>query len=43
MIFCEILTLQALIDFEKYKTRVPRIGNIQGIWIVLFCRWTTRG
>jgi hypothetical protein len=29
MIFCEILTLRALLDFERYKTGVPRIGNIQ--------------
>jgi hypothetical protein len=29
MIFCEILTLQALLDFERYKIGVPRIGNIQ--------------
>jgi hypothetical protein len=29
MIFCEILTLHALLDFEKYKIGVPRIGSIQ--------------
>jgi hypothetical protein len=28
MIFCEILTLQALLHFERYKTWVAKIGNI---------------
>jgi hypothetical protein len=27
--FCEILTLLALLDFERYKIGVPRTGNIQ--------------
>jgi hypothetical protein len=29
MNFCEILTLHAVLDFERYKIRVPRIGNLE--------------